>query len=783
MSGSAMAEHKRKRSDSGIPPEEVRARASALREEMEGLLKYFREVMAEGSGLGSGDGATSQKGAIACFMEESDLPLSKLVEVIHARLKEGNGMGKGDVPVAAVKGVVVAVGQRVAYGIPNPDADVLEDESPSCLWCWETREMKLLPKSVHGLVKIRRTCRKKIHERISAVSAMLHQLQRSENDQDCGHGLVKAFDKLDKVLNEADIRILIDGLLKNNQMASMAGTDGKQDEKAIIKQLAKNKRQAEKEKKRIDREHQKEKFKAEKELKRVQEEAEKEVRRREKEYIELKKQLKRQQEEAEKDQRKRQRDEAVLKRQLALQKQASMMERFLKRSKTDSPNENEKYSPNLPQPSDNICPSIAEAVTQSMDSTLSLNQELSVAGIRKCHLSAWRHIGESIRLTKDQHWGMRQKPKVQLYKELKLNTPKEIVMDEELNIERIVDGWTDRTSLCHSGHETLPKTRKHMRRKQLLQFDKSHRPAFYGVWPKKSHVVGPRHPFRMDPDLDYDVDSDEEWEEEDPGENLSDYNEDDEEMLEDCSKVDEEECQDGFFVPDGYLSEDEGVEVDKVDLDMSVEHASSSSQHVDNKALLEVFRQQKHLRRLTEHALKKNKPFVLLNFMHEKSSLPTTDELSGSEKLEQICLQALRVCPFPGAALPEPVFCEMLDEDQKVKSKSCSSPAATAAAISDEELLTIVAVIQSSPQGINKIVDTLQQKLPVISKTLLRNKVREISDYVDNQWQVKKEILEKLGLPLSPISPERTRRSTGIASFFSKRCLPPANRSGSTSQS
>lgn len=44
---------------------------------------------------------------------------------------------------------------------------------------------------------------------------------------------------------------------------------------------------------------------------------------------------------------------------------------------------------------------------------------------------------------------------------------------------------------------------------------------------------------------------------EDPGENLSDYNEDDEETLEDCSKVDEEESEDGFFVPDGYLSEDE----------------------------------------------------------------------------------------------------------------------------------------------------------------------------------------------------------------------------------
>jgi len=28
-----------------------------------------------------------------------------------------------------------------------------------------------------------------------------------------------------------------------------------------------------------------------------------------------------------------------------------------------------------------------------------------------------------------------------------------------------------------------------------------------------SHIVGPRHPLRKDPSLDYDVSSDEEWEE------------------------------------------------------------------------------------------------------------------------------------------------------------------------------------------------------------------------------------------------------------------------------
>ena len=46
---------------------------------------------------------------------------------------------------------------------------------------------------------------------------------------------------------------------------------------------------------------------------------------------------------------------------------------------------------------------------------------------------------------------------------------------------------------------------------------------------------------------------------EEPGESLSDCDKDEEECQEECTKSDEE-SEDGFFVPDGYLSEDE-VEV------------------------------------------------------------------------------------------------------------------------------------------------------------------------------------------------------------------------------
>ncbi|NXX38821.1 CAF1A factor, partial [Tricholaema leucomelas] len=91
-------------------------------------------------------------------------------------------------------------------------------------------------------------------------------------------------------------------------------------------------------------------------------------------------------------------------------------------------------------------------------------------------------------------------------------------------------------------------------RMKLLQFCENHRPAYWGTWNRKSSLIHPRSPWAKDSKLlDYEVDSDEEWEEEEPGESLSHSEGDDEEEGED------EDDDDGFFVPHGYLSEDEGV--------------------------------------------------------------------------------------------------------------------------------------------------------------------------------------------------------------------------------
>ncbi|XP_043705398.1 chromatin assembly factor 1 subunit FSM-like [Telopea speciosissima] len=69
------------------------------------------------------------------------------------------------------------------------------------------------------------------------------------------------------------------------------------------------------------------------------------------------------------------------------------------------------------------------------------------------------------------------------------------------------------------------------------------------------------------------------------------------------------------------------------------------------------------------------------------------------------------------------------------------------------------------------MVESLQQIFPAVPKCQLKSEVCEISEFVDNCWQVKKEILDKLG---TSISPEKSSgKPKGIARFFSKRCLPP----------
>lgn len=97
--------------------------------------------------------------------------------------------------------------------------------------------------------------------------------------------------------------------------------------------------------------------------------------------------------------------------------------------------------------------------------------------------------------------------------------------------------------------ESLPTSNQP--KAKLFLFCENRRPPFWGTWRKKSKLIKPTQPFAKDVNyFDYEVDSDDEWEEEEPGESL--HGSDDEKESEDEYEVDNE-----FFVPHGYLSEEE----------------------------------------------------------------------------------------------------------------------------------------------------------------------------------------------------------------------------------
>ncbi|CAO3673860.1 unnamed protein product [Umbelopsis vinacea] len=93
---------------------------------------------------------------------------------------------------------------------------------------------------------------------------------------------------------------------------------------------------------------------------------------------------------------------------------------------------------------------------------------------------------------------------------------------------------------------------------KFLQFREDIRPAYWGTWTKSSKVILPRRPFAKDTEfLDYDLDSEAEWEPEEDGEDIKSGDDEDEDV--DIADPDDA----GWLVPEGYLSNDEGIGSDK----------------------------------------------------------------------------------------------------------------------------------------------------------------------------------------------------------------------------
>lgn len=125
-----LLKRKRVSIEGNLVAEDMESLGRQCRCELDDLFEYYKEFSAIQMNLEAE--VSSNNHMIACLLEESNLSFSKLVEEIYVKLK-----GREGITLASVKTSILYVGQRMIYGISKNEADVLEDTSDSCLWCWE----------------------------------------------------------------------------------------------------------------------------------------------------------------------------------------------------------------------------------------------------------------------------------------------------------------------------------------------------------------------------------------------------------------------------------------------------------------------------------------------------------------------------------------------------------------------------------------------------------------------------------------------------------------------
>ncbi|CAN6213720.1 unnamed protein product [Urochloa humidicola] len=368
----AKKQHKRKRASSGLDIADEESASAECQQEIDALYEYYKEV--SGYQLNPGELAClTGDSNIACLLEESSLPCAKLTDKIYRSMKLQDGVTE-----SSVRKSVLNIGRRSLYGICAKDVDELEDESDSCLWCWETRDLALLPMHLHSSLIFRRRARKLIHERILALSGTAKDAPDTHiNQSSCSVNAVEA-PKLD------EIRSFVEKLKQETDAdITKIHMKTKLQELQATRKVAKGQKM-------MARQIENEQNKKDRELKHTKEKSEKEAKRVDREN----KRLKKHQEEAERAKKRKEKEEAELKRQASTKKQANFMECLFirKPNNMESSISHHLEKTICSKSSEIIDEALPSAATSAMDCTLSEANHLRVEKFWGEHVSRWRKL-------------------------------------------------------------------------------------------------------------------------------------------------------------------------------------------------------------------------------------------------------------------------------------------------------------------------------------------------------------------------------------------------------
>ncbi|KAI8813648.1 chromatin assembly factor 1 subunit A-domain-containing protein [Cladochytrium replicatum] len=275
---------------------------------------------------------------------------------------------------------------------------------------------------------------------------------------------------------------------------------------------------------------------------------------------------------------------------------------------------------------------------------------------------------------------------------------------------------------------------------KFLKFSENIRPPWFGTWSKTSRIITGRRPFTQDHQLlQYDIESDLEWEDDEPGEDLKSDDEDDERS--ETGERDDEE----FVVPHGYLSDDEGFE------DSALPPNTLPGG------------------RFTKPAVRNMVPAIFGPYLGDYE--PPGDVNSPLSKQSIIFFDQELIDPF--ASHQDGVATKPDDQNSTVTS-STTARGKKPALFPEDKLELLITTVQGSSKGIGKLVDELKDILQDVPKLTIEKMIKEVAvkekrgDETKMIWHIKLEYQKERKSEIQLRQPNHSDppQSSNITNFF-----------------
>jgi hypothetical protein len=402
--------------------------------------------------------------------------------------------------------------QTAAPAVP---LNVFEDQNPDYLWRWEVTVLEILPESTIATIKKARTARKKITSHLNALLKLITTIQEVSS-------------------------LFVKGPTDqaNNSMEPILARISQEEEKVL-------KYEREEEKNRLAAHAKRQKEIAREEARTRKQEEQMQRRERAAEGKRLEKERKKEQAEALKQQKaaekeEQERKERAMKEASRKKQEKCLLSFFSNAAPGSSQNSSQRRSTSSSRST------IRKASHDTGASSLSMSTKtfpLETFRTQIASSSTSTLLPIFAKLSSSARQSRRRRAK-------QITVPVYVTVYPE--------GYDEANPFSQQQPYAELKDVKVRNKYKLLSFHEDIRPAYYGTWSKTSRVITGRNPFAKDTSfLDYDVDSEAEWEEgdddevgEELGDDKADENEDKE--MEDADGDD----ADGWLAPDDEVEEE-----------------------------------------------------------------------------------------------------------------------------------------------------------------------------------------------------------------------------------